>query len=544
MAFELKILLIDHDTSFLASTSKNLESEGFSVRTSVTVEESLSLLLNERFHVVFIDCMLASQDGLDVARQIRELLGNSLEIIMTSQFLSDSVLEGYEFLNVRSFLKKPLKPTKVNKILKEIQEDIFYGGSNNFFRKIFDRSIPHKDKMKFLFSFDALKDYEFLMLLSGLMSSKEGLRIEFHVTESEKHYLFFKDAHLVNYKSNSLHFLSQQLIEAGWITKEEISSIKFSDPENFFMEVVSEGLISPHQSEEFKILCLKKAFQKHAGRDIQIVCRLSMDDHQDISLDQKFFFNTVLSQMLEKHTQHFQDILLTQAKNRSFEFAASTTADATDKPFYEDIRQGLSFQEIMQKESWKDMYYQDLFRMFLEGSLFLKQDSDSSNQLKIRERYASIHGFLAKTDPKKCFETLKGASIKVSDKDIIKQVYRNFLQLNHSDKFSDLDEKSLSVVNKVLAKIEAHKQTLIEKSSQDSKPKNNIKEAIQVQKMKKNIQSYLEREDYDKAFTGLSKISEDMFSEDHILKLLYLWLCFKKMDMPIDQKRKKLLKLN
>ena len=76
-------------------------------------EEACSLVLNDIFQLVFIDCVLFSKQGIDLAQKIRKLVGSSLEIVMMSGIVSEESITTSAHLKLAVFFKKAYPTSEI-----------------------------------------------------------------------------------------------------------------------------------------------------------------------------------------------------------------------------------------------------------------------------------------------------------------------------------------------------------------------------------------------------------------------------------------------
>lgn len=118
----IKISLVDDDPSdrsFLHSlVSDSFEKTGIAVEISEfeSAEDFLSVFEPEIFDLCFLDIYMKKMNGMDAARQIRELDPELSIVFLTSS--ADYVYEGYEVQALR-YLTKPPVPEKVHAVIDQ-----------------------------------------------------------------------------------------------------------------------------------------------------------------------------------------------------------------------------------------------------------------------------------------------------------------------------------------------------------------------------------------------------------------------------------------
>ena len=154
---KLKVLTIDDDPSFLDLMKRSLESKNCEVTCILDDQKALALLIKKVFHVVFIDCVLHSSKGTDIVKEIREILGNSIQIIMVSGVIPEKSLSGYIDVGICDFLSKPISDKEIEANLRKIKEKYIYGSKDNLLVKLFNNSTSTLQALKFLISFKKRK---------------------------------------------------------------------------------------------------------------------------------------------------------------------------------------------------------------------------------------------------------------------------------------------------------------------------------------------------------------------------------------------------
>lgn len=80
-----KALVIDDDVSTLQLMRFQLESEGFEVSTAENGSKALEYVKDTNFDIVLTDLQLPDMGGIEIVRQIKEILPET-EIIMITGF--------------------------------------------------------------------------------------------------------------------------------------------------------------------------------------------------------------------------------------------------------------------------------------------------------------------------------------------------------------------------------------------------------------------------------------------------------------------------
>jgi two-component system alkaline phosphatase synthesis response regulator PhoP len=116
-----KVLVVDDEKDILELLQYNLEKEGYLVKTATDGIQALSKAKEFLPHLIILDVMLPGLDGIETARQIREIpaLKESYVLMLTAR--------GEEYAQVAAFgigadeyLTKPIKPKALMSRLQAI----------------------------------------------------------------------------------------------------------------------------------------------------------------------------------------------------------------------------------------------------------------------------------------------------------------------------------------------------------------------------------------------------------------------------------------
>ncbi|MBR1623550.1 MAG: response regulator, partial [Pseudobutyrivibrio sp.] len=119
----MKILVVDDDPIACQHAKIVLEEAGFTSETCMTKDEALELVnlyhaRREDFNLMLIDLKMPEDDGIQVTKAIREVIGNDAAIIILTAYTWDDVEEDARNAGVDGFMHKPLY---TQNILKEFK---------------------------------------------------------------------------------------------------------------------------------------------------------------------------------------------------------------------------------------------------------------------------------------------------------------------------------------------------------------------------------------------------------------------------------------
>jgi DNA-binding NtrC family response regulator len=103
---QMKILLVDDEERFLATTQKLLSRKGFEVFTAPGGAEALDILEQRTIHVVILDVKMPGMDGITVLKQIKKRFPLVEVIMLTGHATVESAVDGLK-AGATDYLMKP-----------------------------------------------------------------------------------------------------------------------------------------------------------------------------------------------------------------------------------------------------------------------------------------------------------------------------------------------------------------------------------------------------------------------------------------------------
>jgi len=102
----IKVLLVEDETSLAMILSDTLAAQGFEMRMAGDGEEGLRMFEEERPDVLVADVMMPKMDGFEMVRRIRKTDKRTPVLFLTARSAVNDVVEGFE-LGGNDYLKKP-----------------------------------------------------------------------------------------------------------------------------------------------------------------------------------------------------------------------------------------------------------------------------------------------------------------------------------------------------------------------------------------------------------------------------------------------------
>ncbi|MBR2519876.1 MAG: response regulator [Selenomonadaceae bacterium] len=110
---DLKVLIVDDDQIACEHAKLVLEEVGISAEFALSGAEAIEKVVVRRarhdpYNILLIDLRLHNEDGLQVTRQIRDIVGNETAIIILTAYRWDDIVEEAMAAGVDRFMTKPL----------------------------------------------------------------------------------------------------------------------------------------------------------------------------------------------------------------------------------------------------------------------------------------------------------------------------------------------------------------------------------------------------------------------------------------------------
>lgn len=114
-----QVLLVEDNTALREALQDQLTHSGFAVRGVGDGQELNQALATAIPHVVVLDLNLPDEDGLSIARRLRQALPHIGIVMLTARVRSIDRQEGYES-GADVYLTKPVKPSELTTVLQTL----------------------------------------------------------------------------------------------------------------------------------------------------------------------------------------------------------------------------------------------------------------------------------------------------------------------------------------------------------------------------------------------------------------------------------------
>jgi DNA-binding NtrC family response regulator len=114
----MKIMLVDDEERFLATTQKLLTRKGIDVVTAASGAEALELLNRQNIHVVILDVKMPGMNGNETLKEIKTRFPLVEVIMLTGHATVESAIDGLKS-GATDYL---MKPTGIDELIEKAEE--------------------------------------------------------------------------------------------------------------------------------------------------------------------------------------------------------------------------------------------------------------------------------------------------------------------------------------------------------------------------------------------------------------------------------------
>ncbi len=533
---KVKVLIVDDDPNLLKVMKEMLESKGCEVLTASHQREALSLLLTEIINIVFIDCVLLSEQGIDLVKNIRKYLGFSLDIVMMSGIVSQNSVYQYIGNNIKGFLPKPISNQYIDRYISEVRNNVMFGAENDFLLRVFNKKVLPSYKLKYLLSLEKRRSVDFLLVLNTFLDSQESGHITFSTHKKNNHKIDFNKGVIRNYSNPDSSDFLDYIVEKGFLLETEAEKWRGSTSKELINQMFKSCSMSPFQILDMKLSVLGKVLKQiMISPSISFKTKLFTVEKEefDFQFFQKDLANFIFKNQGERFSESLNPLFGKQVLDLSLKFEADN--DETDyypevRPLVAKLKTGLKLNSFSPKDN---SFYKYLFYILTKGGVFFSSLSGQFKYMHLYERYKSLRTLFQGKDSYRIFQLLgnKDKSVLLNNNKLIHDIFLSFMNFNHSDKLpKDLPKDLLDLITEVIEQIRHHHNIIfdvkLKRKMEDDEKNRRMEKVIVNTKRKQSLKVFLERGYYDKAFSIIKEVPDELMDKDITWKLLYLWLEF------------------
>ena len=549
-------LIVDSNQASANGLQNLLRSKGWAAQATSCPDYALHLAINRIFHIAFIDCILPSKSGAELANALRKRLGRSIEIVMMSGFAADDVLENFKETDILDFMKKPPLLSNVNFILSEAEKKFNSAGS--LLQSVFSRSFSRDGFLKTLCCMKREEPLSALLALCGCFKCRENLTVHISLPSGGHGKIFFQNGLISGFESNKelsakrLTDKNEAAETTDWMSKGQISQwqlhnlqinsflnfmeqfaeekevllqVKMFKTKNCYMQM-NESLFADKVSPFLKKLCRRSQLFSES------VLRASLDAPDIASPGPNGSAppsgaDPALSGKAHKNKAGADPAHQQEAPSRG---AVSPETRALSRWIFRN--KGLSVSALQNKLSLDDASFQPLLlQALLRGDAFIDAPHDSLLDRFLAERYSKISQFFKTAPAKEVFKQVGNLTpAAANDLETVRNIPRLFLKFNHIDVFpmnlSPEIKKKIEGAGIELKRL-CSGALLKSHGKKINETKGRIKRELETAQQKKLCSEFLQKKNYKKAFSVIRSIPLDKIKNDSDWMLLYLWIGMK-----------------
>jgi len=127
-AQDLRVLVIDDDPVSREHARNMLEEVGIAADTAASGPEAIEMIQlkvarHAAYNLMFVDWKMPGQNGMEVTKQIRRIVGQDSAMIVLTAYDWDEIEDEAKAAGVDSFMAKPLFPSNVLSTFRRVMEE-------------------------------------------------------------------------------------------------------------------------------------------------------------------------------------------------------------------------------------------------------------------------------------------------------------------------------------------------------------------------------------------------------------------------------------
>ena len=545
---KLKTLVVDDNLAFLESMKKTLESKNCEVVCLTDAHKALHHLISEHYHVVFLDCVLKDESGMQLGSRIRDILGDSVQIVMMSGIVSSKSLSSYIDLGF-NFLSKPISDSEIEIIIRTMKEKYaFYGKYNNILIKLFQKNTSSVETLRFFSSLKKARHYEFFLYVGAALSSRESLKLTFTLNNRTQK-IFLDEGDFIDYKFGNPKVYIEKLLSNNLIEPETAFKLKNKTEDECTEYLISSLSVSPDQILNVKYDRIIETFKSiHPAMEVSLNFQMAPKKEPSYSiLSQSEYADIILLLLKQKFNSQMFSLFDKNLMERNFIF--NTKLKKNDYlPELTSIIKELKSEiklEALYKTYIKDKntfcFY--IFYILLKGGVFISsKKEDQSSYEYLYERYHNLEKFIKQTAKKDVFQIISGLYGQPLNAQKKKKIYINFVKYNHLDKMSgyNLSKEIREQINKTLVAFrnvyEEETNVTVKKNLQEKEKREILKGKMLLNEKQKKAEHCLMQGDYESVHSILQTVPKSKVDADLEWQMLFVWFDLKSKK-PLDIKK-------
>jgi len=250
------ILILEDDATLLNALSEAFKREGFVTHLASSPDQARHLLQTQPIGVLFIDCLLPSQSGVEFVQDIRSAYPpNVLEVVFMSGIFMDPLFmkEALRSAKAKHFLRKPFELTEALALVdKPVTAKVVTSSQvppRKALYELFSKGkLTTREKRKAIEALDEIHGFDLPFIYSLLVESRVSGGLNIATDTGAVFGISFSHGSIIRVDiPDQETYVGKLLIEGGHIHPEDLEKA-FQDKSNKRIgeKLISNFFISPH----------------------------------------------------------------------------------------------------------------------------------------------------------------------------------------------------------------------------------------------------------------------------------------------------------
>ena len=291
---EIKVLLVEDDSSQGKAIQEALKRSGFDVRWTTSPDDALTTAQQVDYKLAIIDCLLPKSNGIELAEKLKATLGDELRLILMSGIYKDKSFskDAIQKTKANAFLTKPLDIEKLLNTIDEIFADQLEADLPLLLDTLTKKDIPTSDRTQAVESCSSVHGFDLPLIYSMIFGSSLSGQMNVISSDGDASVLWFHSGKLTQVQlQDRTSYFGVLLVEMGFTTPEEVEGVLNQSNSNPIGErLVAAHSLSPHAirvvREEQMLIRLSKTVQ---DTFVDASFTASEVPASDVSLDRERF---------------------------------------------------------------------------------------------------------------------------------------------------------------------------------------------------------------------------------------------------------------
>lgn len=266
---EVKILIVEDDASQGKAIFEALKRAGFDPRLATNGDDALNAARQADYKLAIVDCLLPKTNGVELAGQIKKILGDQLVLYLMSGIYKDKafIKEAITKTGAIDFVNKPLDIDRLVSLVEGALSNMFEADLPPLLESMMVKEVNLTDRLKALTSGTGLHGYDLPLVYSLIFGTSLTGQLSIMNSDGDTSVLTFSSGRLTQvHLKDSTSYFGVLLVEMGFTSHEEVSEVLSLQDKNPIGErLVAAHSLSPHAirvvREEQMLIRLSKTVQ-------------------------------------------------------------------------------------------------------------------------------------------------------------------------------------------------------------------------------------------------------------------------------------------